>query len=117
MIFGAVRGLQERRFGRFLKVFFYSASITVASATITQCPTNQIILAGPQCTGTLQDLRSELQCSDPNALISQSPPAGTELGLGTNAVTFAVQETNELYYCTNYVVVVDTTVQEKAIRT
>ena len=95
-----------------LSVVFYWASIAVASAEITQCATNRTVLAGPQCTVTLQDLTREVQFSDPGAVasVTQNPSAMTELGLGTNLVSFTVTDTNgQTFDCTSFVVVVDRT--------
>jgi hypothetical protein len=94
-----------------------SASVTiqdVTAPTILACATNRVIFADSGCQSTLPDLtvNSGLAAFDTCSLtLTQSPPAGTIIGLGFTPVTiYAVDGAGLISTCTAYVTNVDNTI-------
>ncbi len=65
--------------------------------TITQCASPMTLIAGINGMVTMPDLTSFVSAIDAcsgNVTISQSPPAGASLGVGTNTVVIAAEDGN-----------------------
>jgi subtilase family serine protease len=84
-----------------------SAALTIQDTTppiITQCAAAQTLFAGTNCTAILPDYTGGLSATDACSGIvhfTQLPPAGSALPLGTNFVTFFVDDGNgNTNYCT-----------------
>src|SRR5437762_4498290 len=63
--------------------------------SITSCATNKILTTNTGCTAIMPDLTGEVTAADnvtppANLSITQSPAAGTPLGIGTTPVTITV---------------------------
>jgi hypothetical protein len=88
-----------------LKVIDTGAPVILAGAT------NMTLSASSNCAALLPDLRGQIVAQDCSPFeISQNPVAGTELGVGTNLVTFTVTDTNGFSaITTTLVTVVDDT--------
>lgn len=77
-------------------------TITVEDQTnpqITTCPGAQLIAASATCEALLPDLTGAVVAADnctlaANLVITQSPPAGTVVGLGPTNVTLSVEDEN-----------------------
>jgi hypothetical protein len=72
-------------------------TVTVVDQTapvITLCPPAQELPAGPTCTALVPDLTGALLATDcdPNLTRTQTPPAGTVIGLGDTTVTLTVRD-------------------------
>jgi subtilisin-like proprotein convertase family protein len=78
---------------------------------ITQCATNQTLIAGSGCTATLPDLRPQVTATDACGFtLTQTPPPGTALGTGPNIVTItATDPGNNTAQCMATITVVDNT--------
>ena len=91
------------------------ATITVADTTpptITTCANNQTISAGANCQAAIPDLTSQVVASDTCSAvtITQSPVAGTLVGLGNTVVTLTAKDAaNNQANCQATITVVDTT--------
>ena len=88
------------------------ATITVVDVTppsITTCATNRTINAGANCQAAIPDLTSQVVASDCNGVtITQSPVAGTLVGLGNTVVTLTVKDAaNNQATCQATITVVD----------
>jgi hypothetical protein len=75
------------------------ASLTVTDTvppTITACATNRTLAVGANCLALLPDLTSQVVASDASGAVTvtQSPPAGTALGLGATNITFTVRDSS-----------------------
>lgn len=74
------------------------ATVTVVDGTapvITTCASNKTIEADANCKGTIPDLTGEVVATDNcggSLTITQSPAAGTLVGLGDHAVTITVKD-------------------------
>lgn len=93
-----------------------TTTVTVADTTppvITTCASNKTITAGASCQAALPNLTGEVIASDscsPPVTISQSPAAGTMVGIGNTTVTLiATDASNNQSTCAATVTVVDTT--------
>jgi hypothetical protein len=75
-----------------------SFTVTVNDAqppVISTCASNQTLSANGSCQAVLPDLTSQVVATDNCGgapTVTQSPAAGTLLGLGTNSVTFTVND-------------------------
>ena len=93
------------------------ATITVVDVTppvITMCATNMTITAGTNCQAAIPDLTPQVIASDCDGVtITQSPVAGTLVGLGDTVVTFTVSDaaTNQAT-CQATITVVDGSVPD-----
>jgi hypothetical protein len=93
------------------------ATITVVDATapiITTCATNMTLNAGTNCQAAIPDLTPQVVASDCNGVtITQSPVAGTLVGLGDTVVTMTVSDaaTNQAT-CQATITVVDGSVPD-----
>ena len=96
----------------------YSYTINAAAApdtnapVITTCATNRTISAGANCQASIPDLTSQVVASDNSGsvTISQSPVAGTLVGLGNKVVTLTAKDAaNNQATCQATITVVDTT--------
>jgi hypothetical protein len=91
------------------------ATITVIDVTppvITTCATNMTINAGANCQAAIPDLTTQVVASDTcgGVTITQSPVAGTPVGLGNTVVTLTVKDTaNNQATCQATITVVDVT--------
>ncbi len=82
---------------------------------ITTCATNQTIPAGANCQAALPDLTTQVVATDDSGgvTITQSPVAGTLLGLGDTVVTLNVKDpANNQTNCQATITVVDVTAPE-----
>jgi len=75
------------------------ATLTVVDTiapTITVCASNRTLAADANCQATLPDLTSEVSAADASGAVtvSQTPPPGTALGLGTASVTFTARDSS-----------------------
>ena len=92
-----------------------SATITVVDVTaptITLCATNVTLNADTNCQATVPDLTAQVIATDScgSVMISQSPTAGTIVGLGNTLVTLTVADTTtNLTTCSATITVVDLT--------
>jgi len=85
-------------------------TVNASAATITHCPTNRVLIASTDCTAALPNLTVELESTNPDDVVDQSPLADTLLSLGTNLVTFTVTDTDSgTDTCTAFVTVIDDT--------
>ena len=93
-----------------------TATVTVVdltAPTITTCATNMTLNADANCQATILDLIPQVVASDAcsSVTITQSPPAGTFVGLGNTVVTLTVTDAaNNQTNCTAIVTVVDVNV-------
>jgi hypothetical protein len=80
--------------------------------TITVCATNMTLDADANCQGAIPDLTGQVTASDAcgAATISQSPAAGTPVGLGDHLVTLTASDAaNNQATCAATITVVDVT--------
>ncbi len=90
-----------------------TATVTVIDVTapiITVCATNMTINADTNCQATIPDLTSQVVASDTcgSVTVSQSPLAGTLVGLGDTVVTITVSDAaNNQVTCQATITVVD----------
>jgi hypothetical protein len=90
------------------------ATITVVDVTapiITTCATNMTLNADTNCQAAIPNLTTQVVASDCNGVtITQSPVAGTLVGLGNTVVTLTVKDTaNNQATCQATITVVDVT--------
>jgi hypothetical protein len=91
------------------------ATITVIDVTppvITTCATNRTINAGANCQAAIPDLTTQVVAGDTcgGVTITQSPVAGTLVGLGNTVVTLTVKDAaNNQATCQATITVVDVT--------
>ena len=79
-----------------------SQTITVVDTTapvITHCPTNRSLAVGANCLLALPDFTGELMATDScsGLTVSQSPTAGTQVGLGQHVVAFTASDAASNY--------------------
>jgi hypothetical protein len=93
-----------------------SFTVTVNGAqppVISTCASNQTLSANGSCQALLPDLTGQVVATDNcggTPTVTQSPAAGTLLGLGTNSVTFTVDDgRGNSNSCTAMVIVRDVT--------
>jgi hypothetical protein len=114
-----------------LGIFIYTATVTdnngcIATATATvpvidtvapmvSCPSDRIVSANDACQASIPDILAGVtaldNCTPPSSLIrTQSPAAGTLVGLGTHTITSTVTDAaGNNSKCATLVTVVDTT--------
>jgi hypothetical protein len=80
--------------------------------TITTCASNRMLVAGPNCLALLPDLAAEVVAADASGpvTVTQTPLAGTSLGLGLTTVTLTVRDSSSnAAYCGAAITVADLT--------
>jgi len=91
------------------------AVVDTNAPIITTCATNRTISAGANCQAALPDLTTQVVATDDSGqvTITQSPVAGTQVGLGDTVVTLNVKDAaNNQTNCQATITVVDVTAPE-----
>jgi Concanavalin A-like lectin/glucanases superfamily/Pro-kumamolisin, activation domain/Reelin subrepeat B/Immunoglobulin domain/HYR domain/Viral BACON domain len=80
--------------------------------TIIACASNRTLSAGANCTASLPDLTGDVVAQDASGPVTviQSPPPGTQLGLGITNVAFTAQDSSgNTSVCVSSLTIADTT--------